>query len=330
MRPAPSYNPSMAVRSKSVVRIVTPGTRRENNGNWRTAARWASMLRGECRIIVQSEWDGEPADALVALHAVKSAPSIAAWRARSNAPLALVLTGTDLYRDLPKSATARASLDAADRLVVLQDDAPRLLVSRWRAKCDVIFQSATPLARVAKPRDRIHAVAVGHLRDEKDPATLFAAMKQLPAALPLTLSHIGAGLDASLARAARALAKREPRYRYLGALPHGLARAAIKRAHVLVHPSRVEGGANVIAEAVAGGTAVLASRMSGNVGMLGRSYPGYFETGDASGLASRLVHLCEDDRYLARLSRACGERARLFRPAEEARRVRALVRGLLV
>src|SRR3954471_13172993 len=125
---APSYNPAMAARSRSVVCIVTPGTRRANNGNWRTAARWASMLQGYCKVILQSEWKGEPVDAMLALHARRSAPSIAAFRqAHPGAPLGVVLTGTDLYKDLPADRDACASLEAATRIVVLQEDAPRLL-----------------------------------------------------------------------------------------------------------------------------------------------------------------------------------------------------------
>src|SRR3712207_3522621 len=104
----------MAASSKSVVCIVTPGTRAANNGNWRTAARWASMLRGQVRVILQSEWRGDPADALIALHAHRSAESIARFHAaHPQRGLCVVLTGTDLYRDLPDSAAARASLDAA-------------------------------------------------------------------------------------------------------------------------------------------------------------------------------------------------------------------------
>ena len=69
---------------------------------------------------------------------------------------------------------------------------------------------------------------------------------------------------------------RDPRYRWTGALPHGLTRCAIRNAHLLVHPSLMEGGANVIVEAITAGTPVIASRVSGNVGMLGRNYPGLF------------------------------------------------------
>ena len=122
--------------------------------------------------------------------------------------------------------------------------------------------------------------------------------------LPIRVRHIGAALDPTLGEAARELARGEPRYRYSGPLPHGLARAALRSAHLLVHPSIVEGGANVIVEAVTAGTPVVASRISGNVGMLGADYAGYFEPGDAAALAERLVQALEDPRALARLREA--------------------------
>ena len=121
----------------------------------------------------------------------------------------------------------------------------------------------------------------------------------------------------------------DPRYRWNGALPHGLARAAIRKAHVLVHPSRMEGGANVIVEAVTSGTCVVASRVSGNVGMLGQSYPGYFEAGDAAGLARVLATLAVQASALGDLKRACDARRPLFSPAREKRALRMLVQGLL-
>ena len=321
----------MAARSKSRVCIVTPGTRDANNGNWRTASRWAALLRGSYRVILQTEWRGEPTDLLIALHAKRSAASIAAFREyRGAAPIALVLTGTDLYRDLPaKSRDATASLEAADRIVALQADAPRLLKAAWRGKTEVIYQSAPALTPAKKAPSPLRAVAVGHLRDEKDPRTIFAALRKLPAGVPLEFTHIGASLDAPLGVEARALEKADPRYHYAGPLPHGLARAAIKRAHVLVHPSIMEGGANVIVEAITAGTPVLASRMSGNVGMLGEDYPGYFDVRDASGLRDRLVQLAEDRRSLVALERAARARRPLFHPAAEARAVRRLVAGLL-
>jgi putative glycosyltransferase (TIGR04348 family) len=241
----------------------------------------------------------------------------------------VVLTGTDLYRDLPDSPEAIASLDTADRIVVLQDDAPNLLRDEWRRKTEVIFQSAKPLPALRKENGRLHCAIVGHLREEKDPRTLFAAVEILSNERAITFRHIGDALDPELGRAARALELRDPRYHYAGALPRGLTRAALKAAHVLIHPSVVEGGANVIVEAIMSGTPVIASRISGNVGMLGRDYPGYFEPRDASELAHRLVQALREPGYLRSLRAACAARSPLFRPAAEARAVRRLAAALL-
>lgn len=320
----------MVASAKPVVCIVTPGTRSANNGNWRTAARWAEMLQSRYEIILQTQWDAAPADAMVALHAKRSADSVDAFRrARPGCPIAVVLTGTDLYRDLPGNPQARRSLEIADRIVTLQDDALGLLEPAWRRKANVIFQSARTLARRRKAAHRLHCVAVGHLRSEKDPATLFAAFARLPGDAPITLRHIGAPLDPALADAARDLEARDPRYRYSGALAHGLTRSAIAAAHLLVHPSRMEGGANVIVEAVTAGTPVVASRVSGNVGMLGEDYPGYFEAGDAAGLADRLLQACRDPAYLKALGVSCTRRKALFEPRVEKRAVNALVAEML-
>ena len=287
------------------------------------------MLRDSCKVIVQSEWDGTAADVMIALHAHRSAEAVARYReAHPGRPLVVMLTGTDLYRDLPESRAAVQSLDAAHRIVVLQEDAQRLLQPAWREKSEVIFQSARPLDAGKKAPGRLQCVAVGHLRDEKDPATLFRAIERLPKDLPFRLLHIGAPIDESLGNAAKALARREPRYKYLGALPHGLTRSAIKAAHLLVHPSKIEGGANVVVESVMAGTPVLASRISGNVGLLGSGYSGYFEPGDASALAERLVQALQDRRYLQRLQRECAKRRNLFSPSSEARHVRRLVQEL--
>jgi hypothetical protein len=128
--------------------------------------------------------------------------------------LAVVLTGTDLYRDLPQSREATRSLEIADRLVVLQEDAMHVLPAAARSKATVIFQSAPPIERRTRPRDRLECVAVGHLRAEKDPRTLFRAWSRLPRAAPIFMRHIGAPLDAELGAAAFEAMRRDTRYRY--------------------------------------------------------------------------------------------------------------------
>src|SRR6478609_5001498 len=109
-----SYNRPMGSLARPVVCIVTPYSKKANNGNWRTAARWARALGDRCKVIVQTGWDGKDADILLALHARRSAPSVASFSAKHpDRPIVVVLTGTDLYRDLPGDADAIRSLDAA-------------------------------------------------------------------------------------------------------------------------------------------------------------------------------------------------------------------------
>ncbi len=258
--------------------------------------------------------------ALVALHARRSRAAVAAWRAEHpDRSLIVVLTGTDLYRDIPaRDADACASLADADRLIVLQEDARNFVPVALRRKVDVVYQSARALKPWSGKRtDRLDFVLVAHLRDEKDPRTVFDAWRLLPADLPVTLTVIGAPLDPALGGAARDLAAADPRVRWLGPRPHPWTRQAIKRAHLLLCPSKMEGGANVVVEAITAGTPVIASRMSGNLGMLGRGYAGYFPVGDAQALARLLTRIVREPALSKTLAAQCACRAPLFTPDAE-------------
>ena len=254
------------------------------------------------------------ADVLVALHARRCHAAVAAWRERYGArPCVVVLTGTDLYRDVPEGdAAALASLETADALIVLQDQALADVPAAHRAKGRVVFQSAPALFPRGKPRDRLECVFVGHLRPEKDPITLVRAASRLRGRPGIGVTLIGGARDAATARQVRAAARRAPGIRLAGALPHAMAREAMRRAHLLVVPSVMEGGANVIAEALTAGTPVLASRVAGNVGMLGAGYPGYFPAGDDRALARLLARAARDGRFRAQLSRSGRGRAGRF------------------
>jgi putative glycosyltransferase (TIGR04348 family) len=318
------------------VRIVSPALAAANNGNWHTAARWQRFLTPVAQAdIVSADADADdggdaPSDLLIALHARRSAAAIARWRERRpEAPLVLVLTGTDLYRDLDVDAGARHSLECASRVVVLQEAGLARLDGASRAKATVIVQSA-PALRAARAAGDADLVAVGHLRDEKDPATLYRAARLLAddAVVP-TIAHIGGPLDARLADGAQATMAACPAYRWLGALSHAAARRTIARARALVHCSRMEGGANVVIEAVRSGVPVLASRIDGNVGLLGADYDGYFPVGDADALAALIRRFCADGAFAATLTDQCALREPLFRPAAERTAVRSLVAELL-
>ncbi|HEX9390169.1 MAG TPA: selenoneine biosynthesis selenosugar synthase SenB [Usitatibacteraceae bacterium] len=310
--------------------IVTPYLAGANNGNWRTAHRWQSLLSGDFRVIVQGGWQGEACDLLIALHARRSAAAIRRFRQdRPQTPLVVVLTGTDLYKDLATDNEAQRSLELADALIVLQEDAIQHVPRECRRKTHIVYQSAKTLVPADKPHDRLNGVVVGHLRPEKDPETVFRAIESLQATVPIHILHIGAALDTGLAAKAHGLSHRGQNYHYAGAMAHGLTRAAIKRAHLLIHPSIMEGGANVIVEALSSGTAVLASRMSGNVGMLGADYPGYFPVGDHAALAQLLLRCAQDANFLSRLNVACRARAKLFLPSTEQISLARIVNGLL-
>ena len=268
-------------------------------------------------------WNGEPCDALIALHARRSADSIARYAATGK-PLVVTLTGTDLYKDLPGSAEAERSLALADRIIVLQEAAPAELAPVLRRKTRVVFQSAAPRVRRAPPADCFRICVIGHLRAEKDPLRAVMALSLVPDA-EIQLVQIGAALDPALGSEAEAWMAREPRYRWLGALPHGRALAWLARSHLLVVSSVMEGGANVIAEAARIGTPVLASRVPGNVGMLGRRYPGYYPLRDEAALAARIVQAASDRKFLKKLHGALRERRHLFAPAAERRALAAVL-----
>lgn len=301
------------------ISIVTPARAGARNGNRHTAQRWAAHLRAVGhRVSVDTAWNGKPCDLLVALHARRSHESILEYKIHSaTGPLVVVLTGTDLYRDLPASREARHSLRLADSVIVLQEDAVRFFDSDTRKKARVVYQSANPSVRHAPPGDRFRIAVVGHLREEKDPLRAALALQHLNKDEKIEVLQIGDALSPEFARQAKQLMRREPRYRWLGGRPHGQALGWIARSHLLVVSSVMEGGANVICEAARIGTPVLASRMSGNIGMLGRGYPGYFPLGDERALARLIERTSRNGNFYRRLKRALAERRGLFTPAAE-------------
>ncbi|MEY2800468.1 MAG: hypothetical protein RL513_52 [Pseudomonadota bacterium] len=324
-RPSPCAYKRGVKRPRLV--IVTPYLADANNGNWQTARRWQRLLADTHAPRLVQEWPDAGAqhdDAMLALHARRSAPAIAAWaRAHPGRGLGVVLTGTDLYQDIRHDVSAQASLACAQRLVVLQERGIGALPDAHRAKARVIFQSTPARQPLPKTGRHLRAVMVGHLREVKSPQTLMQAARRLAHRADIRIDHIGAALEDGWAVQARATEREAPAYRWLGALPHARTRQAIQRAHVLVHTSAMEGGAHVIMEAVRSGTPVLASRVDGNVGMLGVDYAGYFDHGDAGQLA-RLLEQCRDEAaddhaggLLECLRAQCERRAPLFAPEAE-------------
>ncbi len=298
---------------------MTPAPAGSTLGNRGTALRYARLWRAlGHRVRIVQRWTGGDHDLLVALHARRSHPSVRAFaRAHPRRPIVVVLTGTDVYGDLPRDRRARASLDLAAHVVVLQPEALRELEPAWRRKASAILQSAeVRRARAARSPD-FDVVALAHLRAVKDPFLAAEAARGLPETSRVRILHAGRALDAAHARQARRESAANPRWKWLGPRSHRAALALLARAHALVQTSRAEGGSSAIAEAVVAGLPILCTRIPGAVGMLGRAHPGYCAVGDARGLARLLARAERDPAFRRRLigrSRALAPR---FAPARE-------------
>lgn len=318
--------------------IVCPAGAEANNGNWRTARRWQTLLRGQAQVRIVQHWPDALAardELMLALHARKSAPAAQAWHAQRGAGgLGVVLTGTDLYPDITRDALALRTLDLADGLLVLQPQALLALPQAARARAQVVLQSCPARETLSKTTQRLRVLMVGHLREEKNPAMLWRAVQALSPQAGVLVEHIGQALSPAMAQAAQAVAERCPHYRWLGARTHGQTLQRIQRAHLLVHTSRSEGGAIVLSEALRCGTPVLATRIDGNVGVLGSDYAGFVAPDDDAALAQLLLRCRQEQRspqgagLLQHWQQQCAARAPLFAPERERAALLAWVQGL--
>ena len=313
------------------IQLVTPAPLRINNGNRITALRWAALLeRLGHRVRITQSYDGRSCDALIALHARRSADSIRRFRElHREAPLIVVLTGTDLYRDIKRDSKAKRSLEIASRLVVLQRMALQELPRAFHAKTKVIYQSAEPLhPKPSSPQRSFKVCLIAHLRDEKDPLRAPLAVRRLPRDSRIELTHIGLALDDGLAKRARTEAVRNPRYRWLGQLSHRNTRRILAKSHLLCITSKMEGSSNVLSEALASGVPVIATEIAGLIGTLGKDFPGYFAVGNTTKLRDLLLKVEKDRTFYRKLQRYCARAAKWVRPKRELDSWRRLLREL--
>jgi putative glycosyltransferase (TIGR04348 family) len=310
--------------------IVTPAPPDSRYGNRITALRWAKILRrlGN-RVSITETYEGQAYDLLVALHARRSYPSIIDFR-RQNAegPIIVALTGTDLYRDIRSNHLARKSLEIATRIVVLQPKALDELRPSVRSKTKVIYQSVEYMrqsasGRPAKTRARMpdhrersggsfNVCVIGHLRTVKDPFRTAMAARLLPRSSQIRVLQVGGAMTDAMAARARKEMQINQHYEWLGEHTRSRVRRILAKSRLCVLSSRMEGGANVLSEAIVAAVPILASRIDGNVGILGPRYPGLFDVADTEQLARLLVRAETHQEYLVELRDRCKELTPLF------------------
>ncbi len=314
------------------IALVTPAGPTRRTGNRISGNRWARILHASGhRVAALDRYERERCDLLIALHARRSHPSIRQFHDRHpDKPIIVVLTGTDLYRDIHVDEDSRESLRLATRLVVLQRKGLDEIDPALHEKTRIIYQSAP--ARPGRPGDRhrqFTVTVVGHMRPEKDPFRTAMAVRSLPRTSRIQVVHIGAALGDNFLRRAAREAERNPRYRWLGDLPHWKTRQLLANSHLTSITSRMEGSSNVLCEALASGVPVAASRISGLMGTLGDDYPGYYELGDTAELKRLLLRAENDSGFYESLARHCAEVAPLINPDREIRTWQGLVREVM-
>lgn len=309
------------------IALITPAASRMRNGNRHTSARWAALLRAlGHRVYLQVSWDEKPIDLMLALHARRSYDSIKRFAAAyPERPLIVALTGTDLYRDIRVDADAKQSMALATRMIVLQEMGLKELSAKLAAKTRVVYQSAGAVAPQPPLKNCFEVCVIGHLREEKDPLRAAMALAHVPADSCIRVTQLGRSLDPELERETKRIMAEDPRYHWRGEVPHWRAARVLARSRIMVISSRMEGGANVVSEALMANVPVIASKMSGNIGMLGTDYPGYFPVGDERALARLLVRAEQDSDFYRALRRHCAERKKLISAAKEKRALALLL-----
>ncbi len=311
--------------------LVTPAATSSLTGNSITAARWARILRQLGHgVRVTQDYSTGRFDLLVALHAYKSWKSIRKFHTKNpGRPIIVALTGTDVYDKIHVSANARESLEIASRLIALQPNALKQLSPKLRRKTVVIYQSIPACKKeVKRLKNCFEVCVIANLRSVKDPLRTAYAARLLPASSKIMISHIGAALDSTFASRAKKEQSLNHRYRWLGEKPRWKTQDILRRSRLLVLTSKMEGGANVVSEAIVSSLPVISTQISGSIGMFGEKYPGYFPCGDTKSLAKLLYRAEYDKKFYNKLKLLCKNKRKLFEPANEVKAWRELLESI--
>jgi putative glycosyltransferase (TIGR04348 family) len=293
--------------------------------------RWQNFLEKLGYVVVVSEsWSGDDAAMLIALHAYRSHSSIMAFHEQyPDRPIVLVLTGTDLYRDMAVHSEVLHSMEVADQLIVLQSSALDSIPVHLRPKARVIYQSVQVDIPERVLSENFQVVVIGHLREEKDPFCVARSLPLLPLNSQISVLHLGMAMNEEIERTAKGYSETLEHYQWIGEVSHADALKVLAQSRLMVISSRMEGGAHVVSEAIALGIPVIASDIPGNRGLLGDDYLGYYPVGDEAELASLLYRAESIPDFYSALKKQIDIRKDLISPERERQSIQELMSQLL-
>jgi len=296
-----------------------------------TALRWQRFLEElGYSVEVSESWSGGDAGLLIALHAYRSHQSLVQFKKKyPSRPIVLMLTGTDLYRDMQNHSEVLQSMEMADQLIVLQSSALDSIPPSLRYKAQVIYQSVEIHLPDPVAKEDFLVSIIGHLREEKDPFCVARSLPLLPADSKITVRHLGQAMNSQMEDLASNFNKTLNRYQWVGEVSHADALRTLSQSRLMVISSLMEGGAHVVSEAIALGIPVIASDIPGNRGLLGEDYPAYYPKGEERALANLLYRSETMPSFYASLQKHIGLRKELIKPVREKQSIQEMVGALI-
>ena len=296
-----------------------------------TALRWKRFLEElGFSVEVSESWSRGDAGLLIALHAYRSHQSLVQFKKKyPSRPIVLMLTGTDLYRDMQNHSEVLQSMEMADQLIVLQSSALDSIPPSLRYKAQVIYQSVEIHLPDPVAKEDFLVSIIGHLREEKDPFCVARSLPLLPADSKITVRHLGQAMNSQMEDLASNFNKTLNRYQWVGEVSHADALRTLSQSRLMVISSLMEGGAHVVSEAIALGIPVIASDIPGNRGLLGEDYPAYYPKGEERALANLLYRSETMPSFYASLQKHIGLRKELIKPVREKQSIQEMVGALI-
>ncbi|PXX91873.1 TIGR04348 family glycosyltransferase [Marinobacter vulgaris] len=312
--------------------LITPAPPGSRLGNRATAERWSRLLeQAGHHVDIVTEYNNEPCDLFIALHAWRSHQAVVRFRAKyPDTPLIVVLTGTDIYDHQHRFPDiTHESMSLADCLIGLHHRVNQDIPERFTTKLTTVLQSADRPTAEPGPKEGFDICVIGHLRYEKDPLRAALAARHLPESSAIRVINAGKAHTPEWEHKALAEQDANRRFQWLGEVDKPAIQQLMNRSRAMVISSVMEGGANVVSEACRAGLPVIASDISGNIGLLGDDYPGYFPVGDDTELAGLLQRAENSPGFLGELVKRVTELAGGFTPqAEQASLLTAVERAI--